>query len=468
MKQKLKIIALFIVCTVSIFWLVKETGAVTYGGNNTFFLPVFQWPTWEDYWTVWGSPNAYWFVTQQWSTQYAIMQKYNTAWTYFFSYAIVIRVEKTWNASTYSGSIIQFWNNSDCWDTSCIVSLWFDIVQTPFSGWLHYAMRILKWNYFNWEPILILDLDDYDQTNCAQWWTESDCIYVVKPNFIVSNLPWSVGTYFTSIDTYFYSVWTQVKHASFNSNWNLTTQTFYQSFLDLFYDTQNLGSLISTNTDFTTWYSHYWEDTSVSPVTVKMYAWADATARATDTYITQFLTSFSGAIDATLPNWLGATSIITQWQSWTWGTWTGTDFFADCWSFLDVWCYVKWSYEWIKQSISDFFISFMPTFWFSWNFDSCGSFASWTTQTTFSKFTNIIALINPFPPANNTEICTIFWSRTIVYWVMWNSENFFTKYIPWQVPQLEIDPHFIFGQTIVDIVTIFSMMYYIFYKKSND
>lgn len=467
MKKYYKIIISFIALIISLFSLVQETGAVTYGGNSSFAIPSFTGITSEEYIPSHVGSNSYGFSAQQWSVQYAILQKYNTAWTFFFSHAIVIQMQKWGLAWAYSGSIVQFWNNSDCGDTTCTLSIGYDIVQTPFSGGLHYTLRILGGTYFvPYDVILEVSLHDYDQTNCAWWWTDSDCVYVVKPNFVISNTPWSVGVYFQSIDTYFYAVGYQVKHLSTLPSGIAINQTWQQSFLDLFFNSDNHGVLISQRTDYTAGWIHYWTEEPIhSPVTVELYTGVDAPSRASDNTITSFLTTFWGDQNSTLPNWLGATSISEINQTGSIITWSG--YFDNC-NTVDVWCYMKWFYNWIKDWLYQFFTQFVPDFSFSWNFDSCGSFSSGnTSQTTYQKLGNVIALINPFPPSDWSEICTIFWPRTIVYWVMWPEQNFFQKYIPWQIPALEVDPHIAYGQTIVDIITIVSVMLLIFYHKSK-
>lgn len=130
-------------------------------------------------------------------------------------------------------------------------------------------------------------------------------------------------------------------------------------------------------------------------------------------------------------------------------------------------CTINWLYNSVVDWIKWLFNYFLPDISFSGQFDSCGSFSSGSTVSISQRFANIIAIINFIPPEDWTTICTIYWPQEIHYWALWPEENFFEKYIPWQVPQLEIDPHIAFGQTIVDIITIFAFILLIFYKRHD-
>jgi hypothetical protein len=164
--------------------------------------------------------------------------------------------------------------------------------------------------------------------------------------------------------------------------------------------------------------------------------------------------------------------IINEIDTLTGTTSTSSWYYDTCWS-LDIGCYLKWLWNYIIDSITNgikgIFDYFMPWISFNWTFDSCGSFNSWTTTSTSQKFANIVAILNPFPPRNGSTICTIFWPKVLNYNVMWPTQNFFQKYIPGQIPELEISVY-VFPElwlTLIDIITIFAFIMLIFYKPHD-
>lgn len=153
------------------------------------------------------------------------------------------------------------------------------------------------------------------------------------------------------------------------------------------------------------------------------------------------------------------------------------------WSYVEAWwfiptnlsfdyssCWVIWfsCYFWVfTNGILSYLSSFFPNV--SWNsaFNSC---ASWSTgeSSYLQKFANIIAIINPYPPAEGTIVCSIFWQYTIWYQRLIPEKNFFEIYIPWVMPSLENDGRIIFWQSIPDIIVILSFAILILNRKQND
>lgn len=153
---------------------------------------------------------------------------------------------------------------------------------------------------------------------------------------------------------------------------------------------------------------------------------------------------------------------------WTDEPWSQTDYFEDCGSFLDVWCYVSGFFDWIVDKITGFFDYLFPDISFNWSFNSCWTFDDSEAIWLFQRFANIIAFINPFPPEETIEICTIYWPKTISYQVFIPDNNFFKEWIPWVLPEMEdIDLRMIYGQTPIDLIVILWMLSVILYQRSK-
>ena len=167
-------------------------------------------------------------------------------------------------------------------------------------------------------------------------------------------------------------------------------------------------------------------------------------------------------------NWWNIVA-VTSTGSTGWGNtwWSGSIYYEDCGWFSDVWCYVKWFWNFIYASISWLFDIFLPDISFSWSFDSCGSYDT-NTGSIMQKFANVIAIVNPIPIEDWWSVCTIWWAKTIEYSMLVPEQNFFEKYIPWQIPELEISLFMYWEQTLWDLITIFVFITIIFYDRKHD
>lgn len=178
------------------------------------------------------------------------------------------------------------------------------------------------------------------------------------------------------------------------------------------------------------------------------------------------------SLDYYLPTWLGSTGIISSnWDetwSWSWSwSWTTVDYFVDCESFLDVWCYIDWFFTGIFDKINDYIDSLLPDISFSWEFNSCWEYSTWSTVWIMQKFANWIAILNPFPPSDGSIVCTLWWPRTVDYQLFIPTQNFFEVYIPGQVPELEISMELFAWQTLWDLIVIFTFVMIIFYDRKH-
>jgi hypothetical protein len=81
---------------------------------------------------------------------------------------------------------------------------------------------------------------------------------------------------------------------------------------------------------------------------------------------------------------------------------------------------------------------------------------------------NAIAVINPFPPAEWTVICTLTGSGVIDYQMLMGSWTFFTHYAPSWLPDYLYGDGRIYWQTFIDIILIFVCIVLIFYHRKND
>lgn len=156
-------------------------------------------------------------------------------------------------------------------------------------------------------------------------------------------------------------------------------------------------------------------------------------------------------------------------QGWTiWQLpWASGSIFDECNSFLDVWCYIGAIWNAIESFITD---NLFPDISFSGDFNSCGSWSK-SSGTYMQKLWNLIAIINPIPPQNNTVVCTPFWSGAIKYqgliWSWWL--NFFSVYWWWLTPSYLNWTGMIYGwQSVIDLVIIFVCFVLIFYHRKND
>lgn len=169
----------------------------------------------------------------------------------------------------------------------------------------------------------------------------------------------------------------------------------------------------------------YWGSGSAQSLTNfqtwRLYDW-----NITGTMVWEFFSS-TGATDnvwiPTIPSILSLSSIENDW--WTWNILDPeepVDYFVDCSSYLDVWCYISWFWDWITDKISSFFDWLFPTINFSGWTNTCYVEweNEWFTGTGYAigylqKVANIFALVIPLPPEEWEQICTFDWLQTMEY-----------------------------------------------------
>lgn len=166
-----------------------------------------------------------------------------------------------------------------------------------------------------------------------------------------------------------------------------------------------------------------------------------------------------------LPYYYGTTNyidgnIVTDSTGWI-------DYYADCTSFLDVGCYIKGSYNAIKG----FFTGLVPSIAWSGSMESCAW--SWviTQSGILAPLTDLIALLNPFPPPEGTMVCTLLGTSEIKYHVLVPEHNFWEVYGWNQVPeQLKTDMFVAGNQTVIDVLAmfVFTVLVFTTLHKKND
>lgn len=162
---------------------------------------------------------------------------------------------------------------------------------------------------------------------------------------------------------------------------------------------------------------------------------------------------------------------ITKFNDLTSGSWwTGTtvDYYADCTNIVtDIWCYVKGSYN----AIVWFFRSFVPSIAWSGSMEWCVGSGVVTQSGILAPLSDLISLLNPFPPPEWTIVCTLLWPSTIRYHVLVPEHNFWEVYWGNQVPeQLKTNMFVWFDQTILDvlIIFVFTVLTFTSLHKKND
>lgn len=144
-------------------------------------------------------------------------------------------------------------------------------------------------------------------------------------------------------------------------------------------------------------------------------------------YLSSFLTWTTEIYnDIRYPAWwfYGSTGYIDLQLPNTWGE-TPIDYFEECISFLDVWCYLEWVWNAFKDWI-------LPDYSINWNGETfncvmwwTGGIYSWSTAGNQSislvqRFANIVSIVNPLPPPEWSEVCLFSWEKeTVDYWNGW-------------------------------------------------
>lgn len=171
-------------------------------------------------------------------------------------------------------------------------------------------------------------------------------------------------------------------------------------------------------------------------------------------------------ISSPLPFMYWTTNYIDGSSTWWTNSWW-IDYYSDCTSFIDVWCYIKWSYNSIKW----FFTGLVPSIAWQWSMESCAWSGVITQNGVLAPLSNLIAILNPFPPPGGTTVCTLLWTQIIHYHLLVPEHNFFEVYAHGKVPsELETNMYVMPWQTIIDVLVIVIFVYLSFSSlhKKND
>lgn len=182
---------------------------------------------------------------------------------------------------------------------------------------------------------------------------------------------------------------------------------------------------LKTNTDWDLWWiTRWWAWRSPYPWTY-IFTWYPFYTSFTggqyrdvsvqrQAILSQFLTWITETFhDVKYPLWFVYWSTWVQWiDVISPTTWTWTDFFANCTSFIDVWCYISGFFRGIISTISWYFSSFFPSVSFSGQSSTClsgstaGFWSGIVSISYFQKVVNLFVLLVPIPPPEWWTLCT--------------------------------------------------------------
>lgn len=446
MIQKAYSIALkFTIIWVLIYSIVSDTNAISYNWGWTYSLPDIVW-TWWDAILFENSINWPFWVQDSW---YAYYQNF-------------------WTSIQFAG----FW----CFKYDSNTTSWYlwSIWRTSTLDNIHWLEMYLRSTSTSMEFVVYVK-DEYNGNTLSSW-----ALYTAKlpknptspgginegvvcffPNFLY--LDWKLSIQFSDIGFYNKSSW-----------WYIYSRASYWWAWSVWYSlgTTNLNDVF-TNVVYTkTWQTNATGSYRVYDRFIRecyTYSSCQLVVPNTNLYVQDFMISTGSTAYVswnTLPIWFNSTWSLSSFENTGEGT-GSTDYYEDCTSFVDVWCYVKWFWNFLYWSITWFFDSFLPDISFSGSFDSCGTYDS-NTGSIMQKFANVIAIVNPIPIEDWWSVCTIWGSKTIEYSMLVPEETFFEKYIPWQMPELEISMYIYWEQTLWDLITIFVFITIIFYNRKHD
>ncbi len=448
MIQKNKSIILKIaIIWVLIYSLVSDANALTYNGGSTYELPNIIWTWWEIV-LYENSINSSFFVQDSWLAYYQnFWNSIQYAWLWCFKY----------NSSTTSWYLWSIWRTNYYTDIH-----WLELYLSGASNSMNFIVYIkdeLNWNTLSTWAIYVAKLPK----NPTSPGLLNEWVVCFSPRFLES-------------DGKLHIQYSDISYYNTSSGWYIYSRTHYWAWqwtvwLSLGTNTQQW---VFTNSV----YSKTWQTNATASYRVydkyerECYSYSSCQKPVpnSDIYIRDFQVS-TGYTEYvswyTLPMWFNSTWSLTTFENNTWTSNTWSEYYANCTWFTDFWCYIEGFGNFIYWSISWFFDIFLPDISFTWSFDSCWTYNS-NTGSIMQKFANVIAIINPIPIEDWLSVCTIWWSKTIEYSSLVPEETFFEKYIPWQMPELEISMYMYWEQTLWDLITIFVFITLIFYDRKHD
>lgn len=395
----MKKIILFLVI---LFWIYQNVDAITYGGWNSFYLPNMNFDI---------SGSSY-FITPKTSVDY------NEAW---------IRDTNANTKRIEMMSCFRYWTNSTNW---YIGIAWNDVVSWN-NNWVTYTLEVTD----SW--VALFDIirnptvahpyfrDSFVQTAnnllayippIPDWLNDDALVFCLRPTFEYETLSsWYTYYLWTAVYMYWFSGSTSsatfvprnLRIRSVNNfleywRFNIYQQPWQQQFWDY--------TASSVRNNYWKYYVVWTPSVNNNPTTANpLRAFA---------YEQDFMWMTEYNFVTTLPEFFNSSSTgtYTPYDPWTWTWWTWTweevDYFVDCSSFLDVWCYVKWVYDSFYDKIQSLF----PNINFAGSWSAC-PIEEWMqtpiwysgSNTYIQAIADLMAIIAPIPPPEFTEVCLLWW-----------------------------------------------------------
>lgn len=449
-KSLLQKFAIFSILTVCIYSMVSDTHALTYNGSNIYSLPDLS-----------INSTVYSPVSSTVKTSYTSI----TGATIFYGLQCfrMYDLPQNWYLYSFWFSPYQneyFWVHFQTANTWTGVQLFIKMQWTDFNPFLWQWVTPYEYEFdlFNipdayWNttdefvvclaPGMYLDdatTDVYlDYINVLLFWLEDG---------LVSHYIWEPPTWLEPI----IRIWS---YSPLTSAWS---NLFYSQMTETQYNaisTENLYLEASNFSTYRTWGNNGGTINTVYPDTLTMddfifwtdNSWYMLPYNLFDWFSLSWETIYN---DSDFNNWGGGG--------------TGTNYFEECTSFIDVWCYIQGLWNTFYNWISSFFVSIG----FTGTFDSCSVDFSTDDATFRDKLNNFLAFLNPFMPPAGATICAVWWQEELQYSRLVPEQNFFELYLPEAPEYLTISPFIVWEQTIFDIILISVMIWMILYKNHKN
>lgn len=350
--------------------------AVSYNGSSTYSLP--------------------WIYSSTGPLLYSMNTSYGLAWTYYdppsgWSQALE---NSLWfrfssGSESFSGLLMDTVIYLGTGAVTDVITRYYIDSSNNFrlefwdwtNGWSQYVSRLWEF-WFTWVM---------DTRTCS--WLSSDCILVLVPHYIMDNVWFDIGLYFSYVDSYFYygSWWiTNYLRHYVNPTWTSHRQLLKTRLTDAWLNLWMLAMFYKKYDDYinTFW---YWDNDV--PKNFSM----------TQNHAFFYWISWNG-LDYVLPDYLWSSGSIDFSP-------TPSIPEVSC-DTLDFGCHISAIWNTFLDYIS-------PDISFTWTSETCVSSGS-TLESTSSlsmiqKLTNLFVVAIPVAPPDGSTICTLTWQQTISY-----------------------------------------------------